>query len=109
MAKSLVDLAQSGASVEVILELMAKQIEKRLYALETGDSATKTEQMLSSVTKALAEMKTNVDVAAPKVTVDAPVVNVSPNITLKRESSKMKLVFERNLAGSIESATIIKE
>lgn len=108
MAKSLVDLAQSGASTEVVLELMAKQIEKRLTALETGNHASKTDQLLQSVTKALSEMKTQVDVAAPRVTVDAPIVNVTPNIMMNKESSKMKIMFERNLAGSIESATIVK-
>ena len=106
---NLVDIATSGASMELCLELMAKHIEKRLTALETGDKATKTEEMLSSVMSALSKMKTNVTVNAAEI--PAAVVNVEPKVTVMPAEDKtktIKMTFERSLSGAIESATIVK-
>lgn len=108
--KSLVDIASSGASIEVVVELMAKQIEKRLQALEQGGKAayvSKVEEALSSLMVEMGKQKTVVNVSP-----QAPVINVEPSVTVMeketKEKSKMSLVFERNLNGQIESATIVK-
>lgn len=113
MAKAtLVEIATSGASPEVILELMAKQIEKRLKALESGEK----EAYISTVENQMAEIMVNLSKIKPSITVapaaaPAPVVNVAaPMVTVVEKEPKQttKIVFERNLAGTIESATIVK-
>lgn len=83
MAKvSLIDIANSGASVEAIIELMAKNIEKRLQALESNkgmDYESKVEQMLSGVIENMSKMSPTINVpqaAVPKVVVDSPIVNM---------------------------------
>lgn len=109
--KTLVDIANSGASIEVVVELMAKQIEKRLQALEQGGKAayvSKVEEALSSLMVEMGKQKTVVNVSP-----QAPVIKVEPSVTVmekedKQEKTKMSLVFERNLNGQIESATIVK-
>lgn len=113
MAKaSLVDIASSGASPEVVLELMAKQIEKRLQVLESGGK----EAYVSAVETQMAEIMAILSKQKPSITVSpsqapAPVINVAaPAVTVVEKESKQttKIVFERNLAGTIESATIVK-
>lgn len=113
MAKAtLVDIAASGASAEVILELMAKQIEKRLQALEAGgkqEYVSTVEAQLADVLSVLSKQKPNITVKAAES--PAPVINVAaPAVTVVEKESKQttKIVFERNLAGTIESATIVK-
>ena len=109
--KSLVDIASSGASIEVVVELMAKQLEKRLQALEQGGKAayvSKVEESLAALMTEMGKQKTVVN-----VTPQAPVIKVEPSVTVmekedKQEKTKMSLVFERNLNGQIESATIVK-
>lgn len=113
MAKAtLIDIATSGASPEVILELMAKQLEKRLQALEAGGKAA----YVSSVETQMAEIMAILSKQKPSITVSpaavpAPVINVAaPAVTVVEKEPKQstKIVFERNLAGTIESATIVK-
>lgn len=109
MMKSLVDIATSGASPELVMELLAKQLEKRLQALEQGNHQTTQEKLLQSVLEALKGMKTSVDVKPAKVEVAAPVVNISPSVqVMEQEQKTMKVSIERNLSGSIESLTIVK-
>lgn len=113
MAKAtLIDIATSGASPEVILELMAKQLEKRLQALEAGGKAA----YVSSVETQMAEIMAILSKQKPSITVKsaeqpAPIINVAaPAVTVVEKEPKQatKIVFERNLAGTIESATIVK-
>lgn len=110
MMKSLVDIATSGASPSVVLELMAKQIEKRLQALEQGNHTQNTEKLLSTTIEALKGFKQQIEVAAPSVKVDSPVVNVTPSIQVveREEKNTMKITVERGLSGAIESLTVIK-
>ena len=112
MKHNLIDIAQSGASPEVVLELMAKQLEKRLQALEQGGKAS----YVSSVEEKLSEVLNTLSKQKPTITVEsakqpAPVINVAaPAVTVMEKEPKQttKIVFERNLAGNIESATVIK-
>lgn len=110
---SLVEITNSGASVEVILELMAKQLEKRLQALEQGGKAlyvSEVEKALAGVMSEMSKVKTNITVKAAEQ--QAPVVNVTPSVTVmekEKEPKTIKMTFERNLANQIESATITKE
>lgn len=107
--KSLVDIATSGASPELVMELLAKQLEKRLQALEQGNHQANQEKLLQGVLEALKGMKTSVDVQPAKVEVAAPVVNISPSVkVMEQEQKTMKVSIERNLSGSIESLTIVK-
>lgn len=110
MMKSLVDIATSGASPEIVMELMAKQLEKRLQALEQGNHQDATDKLLQSVLEALKGMKTTVDVKPAKVEVAAPVVNFTPGPVqvLEKEEKKIKITVERGLSGSIESLTVVK-
>ena len=109
--KTLPEIASSGASIGVVVELMAKQIEKRLQALEQGGKATyvsAVETSLSAMMLEMAKVKTTVNVAAA-----APVINVEPMVTVmekedKKEKERFSMSFERNLSGQIESATIVK-
>lgn len=113
MAKaSLVDIATSGASPEVVLELMAKQLEKRLQALEAGGK----QAYVSAVETQMADIMAILSKQKPSITVQAaeqpaPIINVAaPAVTVVEKEPKQttKIVFERNLAGTIESATIVK-
>lgn len=113
MAKAnLVDIATSGASPEVVLELMAKQLEKRLQALEAGGKeayVSAVETQLADVLSVLSKQKPVINVQAADL--PAPVINVAaPAVTVVEKEPKQttKIVFERNLAGTIESATVIK-
>lgn len=108
--KSLVDIATSGASPEVVLELMAKQLEKRLQALEQGNKAqfeAALETKFNEVIAILSKQKPSITVNAAEQ--PAPVVNVAPTVTIAPdEPKKMKITVERNLSGSIESLTVVK-
>lgn len=110
---TLVEIANSGASIEVVVELIAKQVEKRLKALESQRGAeyeSNVERLMADVISKMSNMKPQITVAAAKQ--EAPIINVTPSVTVmekENESKFMKISFERNLAGSIESATIIKE
>jgi len=107
---SLNDMASSGASIEVIVELIAKNVERRLQALEAqrgADYESKVEKLIAECMVKMGEKQPiNVKTEAP-----VPVINVaSPSVTVvdKTGSGKMKMTFERGLNGAIESATIVK-
>lgn len=110
---TLVEIANSGASIEVVVELIAKQVEKRLKALESQRGAeyeSNVERLMADVISKMSNMKPQITVSAAKQ--EAPIIHVAaPAVTvMEKEGNKsMKISFERNLAGSIESATIIKE
>lgn len=110
MMKSLVDIATSGASPELVVELMAKQLEKRLQALEAGNKAqfeAALESKFNEVIAILSKQKPSITVNAAEQ--PAPVVNISPSVTVvEKEEKKMKITVERNLSGSIESLTVVK-
>ena len=115
MAKvSLIDIANSGASVEAVIELMAKNIEKRLQALETAGVAeyeSKIEQALAAAVENISKFKPTINIPQQRIDIPAPVVNVSPNIQVVEPAEKEKTVritVERGLSGSIESLTVIK-
>lgn len=109
--KTLPDIACSGASVEVVMELMAKQIEKRLQALEQGGKAayvSEVEKQLASVIAGMSKLQPNITVAAatPSINVAAPAVTVMEKEGKSKDVFSMQ--FERGLSGQIESATIVK-
>lgn len=115
MAKAtLLDIVASGASAEVTLELMAKNIEKRLQALETAGVAeyeSKIEKSLAAAVENISKFKPTINIPAQRLDIPAPVVNVSPNIQVVEKEEKEKTVritVERGLSGSIESLTVIK-
>lgn len=108
------EIASSGASIEVIVELIAKQVEKRLSILESqrgADYESKVEQMMAEMMMKMADMQPNITVKPSSVSVPAPVINVAaPAVTVmeKSDASTIKMTFERGLNGAIESATIVK-
>lgn len=111
---NLVEIANSGASIELVVELIAKQVEKRLSALESqrgADYESKVEKMMAEMMTKMADMQPNITVKPSSS--PAPVVNVTapaPMVTVmeSKEPSTIKMTFERGLNGAIESATIIK-
>jgi len=109
---SLTEIAASGASIELVVELMAKQIEKRLKALEGGGMAeyeSKTEKLMADVIANMSKMQPIIKVAPSTATVTMPPAQVTVmEKEPKEKATKFTMSFERNLAGAIENATIIK-
>lgn len=109
---SLTEIAASGASVEVVVELMAKQIEKRLKALEGGGRnsyESKTELLLADVVSNMSKLQPVIKVAPSTANITTPPAQVTVmEKEPKEKSTKFTMTFERNLAGAIENATIVK-
>jgi hypothetical protein len=107
---SLVDIAASGASVETMLELMAKQLEKRLKALEGSAKAnyeSKTELLLADVVANMSKLQPVIKVEPSTANITAAPAQVTV-MEKAKSSTKFTMSFERNLSGQIENATIVK-
>jgi hypothetical protein len=108
---TLVEIAASGASPETILELMAKQIEKRLKALEGSAKAnyeSKTELLLADVVSNMSKLQPVIKVEPSTANITAAPAQVTVMEKEAKSSAKFTMTFERNLSGQIENATIVK-